>query len=723
MGFNVFKDQIDLRKEWDQKHYETALDELISILDEGVITRQTAVEFKDAFGVVLKHLKQPMPQIPEEIEDPQKQLTYLLRVSGVMKRTVELSGDWWKRASGVFLGRKTDGKVVAIFPSGFRGFSYRDSEGGTAVKINAETASALEPTAHQFYKPFPAKKITPWELIKFALQSFERSDLFFLLAVSAMIALFGLFYPYMNQVIFNDLIPSSEKGEVFPIAVLLLGILSGAAVFGIARSMLITRLRDKINIAVQNAVMMRIISLPTSFFRDYSAGELSARIGGINTLFVSLSDSIITAALTVAFSFIYLFQMNQFAPSLVRPGLLSIAALLGVTILTTIIQSSVSRRQLELSTALSGYTSAMFSGIQKIKSSGAEKRAFYKWAAGYKKEGRLLYLPPLFLRIQPAVAMLVLMLGNLLLYVQAARNGVSQADYIAFVLAYGMVTGALMALNGIAIAAANLKPLLDMIRPILDEIPETAQHKKIVTSLSGNFEMSHVTFRYSQDLAPVLSDVSFKVRSGEYVAIVGKTGSGKSTLLRLLLGFESPETGAIYYDGQDLSGLDLTSTRQCIGVDLQNGKLFPGDIYANIVLTAPWKTMEDAWEAAKMAGIDEEIKAMPMGMHTILSEGSGGISGGQKQRLLIARALITKPKILFFDEATSALDNLSQKHVSESIAALKCTRLVIAHRLSTIQNCDRILMIENGKIAEEGTYASLMEQKGRFYQLVNRQTL
>jgi len=262
-----------------------------------------------------------------------------------------------------------------------------------------------------------------------------------------------------------------------------------------------------------------------------------------------------------------------------------------------------------------------------------------------------------------------------------------------------------------------------MIRPILDEIPETAQHKKIVTSLSGNFEMSHVTFRYSQDLAPVLSDVSFKVRSGEYVAIVGKTGSGKSTLLRLLLGFESPETGAVYYDGQDLNGLDLTSTRQCIGVDLQNGKLFPGDIYANIVLTAPWKTMEDAWEAAKMAGIDEEIKAMPMGMHTILSEGSGGISGGQKQRLLIARALITKPKILFFDEATSALDNLSQKHVSESIAALKCTRLVIAHRLSTIQNCDRILMIENGKIAEEGTYASLMEQKGRFYQLVNRQTL
>ena len=207
------------------------------------------------------------------------------------------------------------------------------------------------------------------------------------------------------------------------------------------------------------------------------------------------------------------------------------------------------------------------------------------------------------------------------------------------------------------------------------------------------------------------------------VAIVGKTGCGKSTLMRLLLGFEKPETGAIYYDGHDLESLDLRSVRQCIGVDLQNGKLFSGDIFSNIIITAPWKTLDDAWEAARIAGIEEDIKAMPMGMHTMLSEGGGGISGGQRQRLLIARAVVSKPKILYFDEATSALDNITQKQVSDSIAELKCTRLVIAHRLSTIRHCDRILVLDRGKIVEEGNYDTLMDKKGVFYDLVRRQTI
>lgn len=270
---------------------------------------------------------------------------------------------------------------------------------------------------------------------------------------------------------------------------------------------------------------------------------------------------------------------------------------------------------------------------------------------------------------------------------------------------------------------ANIRPMLEMVKPILEAIPETSEEKKILTSISGNLEVNHLTFGYTEDAPPVLDDISFRIRSGEYVAIVGKTGCGKSTLLRLLLGFEKPETGAIYYDGNDLAGLDLRSVRQNIGVALQNGKLFSGDIFSNIIITAPWKTLEDAWEAARMAGIEEDIRAMPMGMHTMISEGSGGISGGQRQRLLIARAIVAKPRILFFDEATSALDNITQKHVSDSIAQLKCTRLVIAHRLSTIRHCDRIIVLDQGKIAEEGNYESLMERQGLFYELVRRQTL
>jgi len=242
--------------------------------------------------------------------------------------------------------------------------------------------------------------------------------------------------------------------------------------------------------------------------------------------------------------------------------------------------------------------------------------------------------------------------------------------------------------------------MLEMVQPILETIPEYSDDKKIITSLSGSIEVNNLTFRYAKDSPAILDNISFKIRPGEYIAIVGKTGCGKSTLLRLLLGFEKPETGAVYYDGNDLESLDLRTVRQNIGVDMQNGKLFSGDIFSNIIITAPWKTLDDAWEAARMAGIEEDIKAMPMGMHTMISEGSGGVSGGQRQRLLIARAIVSKPKILYFDEATSALDNITQKHVSDSIAQLKCTRLVIAHRLSTIRHCDRIIVLDNGKIAE-----------------------
>ena len=280
-----------------------------------------------------------------------------------------------------------------------------------------------------------------------------------------------------------------------------------------------------------------------------------------------------------------------------------------------------------------------------------------------------------------------------------------------------------MALSGMALKFANLGPILKMVKPVLEQEPESCNGRKIPTSLSGDIDVNHITFRYSEDGPTILNDINFKVKKGEYVAIVGSTGCGKSTLMRILLGFENPEQGAVYYGGRDLKSLDLRSVRQKIGVVMQNGSLFPGDIFSNIIVTSPWKNMDDAWEAARMAGIDEDIKEMPMGMHTLISEGAGGISGGQKQRLMIARAIIGKPSILYFDEATSALDNITQSHVAKSIYNLKSTRIVIAHRLSTIKNCDRILVMDKGKIVEEGNYDSLMEKKGLFYELAIRQVV
>ena len=262
-----------------------------------------------------------------------------------------------------------------------------------------------------------------------------------------------------------------------------------------------------------------------------------------------------------------------------------------------------------------------------------------------------------------------------------------------------------------------------MVKPILETVPEQSEDKQVITRLSGGIELSNVTFRYQEDMPPVLDDLSLKIRPGQYVAVVGKTGCGKSTLMRIMLGFETPQKGAVYYDGKDIKRIDLKSLRRRIGAVMQNGKMFTGDIFSNITISAPWLTLDDAWEAAEKAGMADDIRAMPMGMYTLISEGQGGISGGQRQRLLIARAIAPKPKILIFDEATSALDNQTQKQVSEALDAMKCTRIVIAHRLSTIRHCDRILVLDHGKIIEDGSYEELIAKNGFFAELVARQRL
>ena len=314
-------------------------------------------------------------------------------------------------------------------------------------------------------------------------------------------------------------------------------------------------------------------------------------------------------------------------------------------------------------------------------------------------------------------------MGTLVLYLTAVRTKVTPSDYIAFSASYGVVMGAFTSAAGAVLSAAQIKPLLDTIEPILNAEPELAEDKEILTGLSGSIELSNVYFRYDEDMPYILDGLNLKVKAGEYLAIVGKTGCGKSTLVRLLLGFETPEKGAIYYDGRDMADIDLRSLRRHIGSVTQNGSLLRGDIFTNIIISAPQLTVKDAWEAAETAGIADDIHAMPMGIHTVISEGQGGISGGQRQRLMIARAIAPKPKILIFDEATSALDNRTQKQVSEALDGLNCTRIVIAHRLSTIRHCDRILVLDGGKIVEDGTYDELIARNGQFAELVERQRI
>ena len=371
----------------------------------------------------------------------------------------------------------------------------------------------------------------------------------------------------------------------------------------------------------------------------------------------------------------------------------------------------------------SGMVYSIISGIRKIRLAGAENRIFAKWASAFAEKSCLLYNPPLIVKLNTPVNTLITSAGLVLLYYLALQNHIVVSDYYAFNTSYAMVTTAFFSLTNVIVQIAEFRPSLDMIQPILDMEPEVTEAKEMVTELEGGIDLSHVSFRYSEKMPMIVDDLSLKISPGQYVAIVGTSGCGKSTLLRLMLGLEKPQKGSIYYDDKDMSKVDIRSLRRKIGVVLQNGKLFKGSIFSNIIMTAPWATEKDAWEAAEMADLADDIRTMPMQIHTITSEGAGGISGGQKQRLMIARAVVAKPKILMMDEATSALDNVTQKKVSDALDRLDCTRVVVAHRLSTIRHCDRIIVLDKGKIVEDGTYDELMEKQGMFADLIARQQM
>jgi len=381
------------------------------------------------------------------------------------------------------------------------------------------------------------------------------------------------------------------------------------------------------------------------------------------------------------------------------------------------------RMQMQRKTELSGVVPALLRGVAKLKVAGAERRAFSFWARRYAGMAQALYGRPALLLAAPALVPLIAAAGTIAFYGAAATAGISAADYMAFNYAFGMVSGAIATLATAIPQLARLKPLFEMFEPIMKAVPETLSDQRQVSSLEGSIEVSNVSFRYADNLPFVLDGVSLKVEPGEYVAIVGTTGCGKSTLLRLLLGFEKPTGGCVFYDGQDLASVDARSVRRNIGVVMQNGDLFAGDLFGNITLMNPHATIDDAWEAAELAGIADDIRKMPMGMQTLVSEGAGGVSGGQRQRILIARAVCGKPRVLMLDEATSALDNVTQRHVSDALARLDCTRIAIAHRLSTIREADRIVMLDGGRIVEDGSYDELMALGGKFADLVERQQI
>ena len=679
---------------------------------------------KEALDEILRYYHMKPVQIPDEIRGFEDQLDYVLRPLGLMTRNVALREDWYRHAYGPMLGMLRENNMpVALLPGKLFGYTYRDPATGNLVMINRSTAKLLSEEALCFYQPLPMKKLGIPDLMLYMKRCISRGDWILIILATFIVTQVGMLEPRAYQVITGPVLRSKNVSLLAGMSVFLLCAAFSNGLLSAVTSILTERISLKTSLAVEAAVMMRILSLPLSFFRHYSSGEISTRAGTMNSLCSMLLGYVMSTGLGSVMSLLYIGQIFRFTPALVVPSIIIIGVTTLISLLTSFLQIPVSRKKMKLAAENNGMSYAMITGIQKIRMSGAEKRSFARWAKLYSREAALDYNPPLFLKLNGVVTTAVSLIGTIVLYYMAVRSGVDTSEYFAFSAAYGRVMGAFASLAGIAISAASVPPLLEMVEPILKTEPEVTEKKEVLTHLSGSLEMSHVSFRYEENTPYVLKDFSLKIRAGEYVAIVGRTGCGKSTLIRLLLGFETPESGAVFYDGRDLAGIDPRSLRRRMGVVSQNGQLFQDNIFSNITISAPWLNIDAAWEAAEIAGIAQDIRDMPMGMHTIISEGQGGISGGQKQRILIARAIAPKPRILILDEATSALDNLTQKQVSEALDQLKCTRIVIAHRLSTIRNCDRILVMDQGRIIESGTYEELIAMNGEFADLVARQRL
>ena len=720
-----FNEQIKERKISDNNAFEASFDNITaSVLGKKMSSalNDSRIITKNAIDAILKFYHVPSREVPEELEDMNEQLEYLMRPYGIMRRSVILESGWYKGAIGAMLGiRKDNGTVVALIPSGFSGYEYFDLESGKYIKVKKSNEDLFEDEAIAFYKPFPLKSITIKDLIVYIAQVLSVSDYVAIALATLAVSLLGMLTPKINNILFSVVVNSGSVRLLIGIAIFAICLSLTSLIISSVKSLISARINTKLSISIEAATMMRLMSLPADFFKNYSSGELQERAGNISSLCDMLVSTILNTGLTSAFSLIYIYQIFVYAPGLVIPSLIITFITIIFFVVSALMQMKISVKQMELGGRESGMTYALISGVQKIKLAGAEKRAFARWANLYAERISYSYNPPAFLKLNPVISSAISLTGTLVMYYMAVKTGVSVAEYYAFNTAYGMVSGAFMSLSSIALTFAQIKPILERVKPLLDAKPEISEGKQVITRLSGAVEMNNVSFRYNESMPNVIDNLSLKIRPGQYVAIVGKTGCGKSTLMRLLLGFEKADRGAIYYDGKDINSLDLKSLRRKIGSVMQNGKLLQGDIYSNITISAPWLTMDEAFEAAEKAGIAEDIRRMPMGMHTMISEGSGGISGGQRQRLMIARAIAPKPKILMFDEATSALDNITQRQVCEALDAMKCTRIVIAHRLSTIKQCDRIIVLDGGHIVEDGTYRELIDNKGYFYELVERQ--
>lgn len=652
-------------------------------------------------------------------------LDRILRASNVRARTVALPAGWWRQDNGNFLGwRAIDGAPVALVHER-GGYREYDLASGKVRPVTEAAARTLRADAQSFFTPLPKGVTSPMALLRFVLGSTRRDvALFFLLGLLG--AVLALAIPVASGYIFNVVVPGNNHRDLYQIGLLMLSLVCVLGFLEFSRSLAVLRFEGRASHKLQAAVLDRLLTVKAPFFAHYDAGNLAERALSVEKIRTVLSAEVMGALIALLFSLLYFGLMLYYDVKLALLALALGTVVAAFTLAISMLAYKHVAGYMRMEAIISGFMMMMIGGMQKIRMTATGDKVFGIWADKFAQQKRhyankqkLLIVAKIFTYAFPIFASLCIYLRVHQL-MTGAGSSFQFGDFVAFNTAYLSFQGSLISAFMVTVPVMSLKPAYEMMLPILQAATEDYDGKRDIGQLKGDVEVNSVSFGYegASDLA--LREVSFKVRQGEFVALVGSSGSGKSTLMRLLLGFETCQSGAILFDDIDMQALDLRTLRDQMGVVLQDGGILQGTVLFNIV-GATTCTEEDAWEAARLAGCDNDIRGLENGMHTLLSANGSMLSGGQKQRLLIARALVRKPKLLLFDEATSALDNETQNIISGNINGMEVTRIVIAHRLSTIKAADRLVVMDQGRVVEQGAYAELIERRGMFYDLVKKQ--
>ncbi|MFN6498623.1 MAG: NHLP bacteriocin export ABC transporter permease/ATPase subunit [Nostoc sp. DedQUE01] len=725
--------QFQAREQLNSQVKVSALGELASVLKpKQAELMQSGTPLLIAAGAVGRALgiKILPPVRSEDMNRIKEPLEAIARASRIRIRQVLLNDRWWQKDSGPLLAYTNQGNFpVALLPAGVGKYEIFDPQKRVRIPVNEDTAQQLAPFAYVFYRPIPENNFTAIDLLLFAFKGKIR-ELVVIFLTGVVGALLGMLTPLATAILIDSVIPDADRGLLVQIGLGLIAATFGTIIFQIAQGFAGLRLESKASLDSQAALWDRLFNLRVSFFREYSIGDLQSRVSAVTQIRQKLNDTVLRTVFTSFFSLLNLGLLFIYSSSLA----LVVVAVALIAIIFTTISSLLSRQKLrsleEIEGEIFGFTVQMVAGVSKLRVSNAEDRAFAYWAKKYSQQLKLKLsteviedVLAIFNTAMPTVSSIIIFWLAVTLITQApsqSETGLSTGTFLAFNSAFAIFIAGATQLSNTIVSILDISIFWERAKPIFQAQPEIDLSKSDPGRLTGKVKVDRVTFRYREDGPLNLDDLTIQADPGELIALVGPSGSGKSTIIRLLLGFETPKDGTIYYDGQDLSGLDTSAVRRQIGVVLQNGRINSASIFENISSGA-LVTMDEAWEAVRMAGFADDIKSMPMEMHTVISEGGTNLSGGQRQRLLIARALVLKPRIIIFDEATSALDNRTQAIVSTSLDQLGVTRIIIAHRLSTIRNADRIYVIEAGRVVQQGRFEELVNQKGLFANLMARQ--